>query len=286
MVPEPTLLDDLEIIGYADVLTADALPRIVTPVFRHKTNMDRILLPPFRLEANFVYGGDWDGMNQWQSLIKTGNMTELAETIPAQNDHQLWIDQGNQPRYEQRATAHKNLETIASERVGEAQEALAQDNLEAAEQLATTAFNADDRNIDALVVKAAIRKLQGKPRHIAFFASLAHGLTSKHFSILVANLLGEEIPKKSSLVSDSRRMRRMDAVRQLQAKPDKITFFVSHRDPISQEDFSIIASSLLQGEISNKHSPDSNVCRMKCEDDQRELFANVMLAYNRERHIA
>lgn len=202
MVPEPTLLDDLVIIGYADVLTTDALPRIVTPVFKHKTNQDRILLPPFRLDANCVYGGDWDGTSRWQSLIKTGNMTELDETIPAQNDHQLWIDQDNQPRYEQRSTAHKNLETIAEERVSEAQEALAQDNLETAERLATAAFNADDRNIDALVVKAAIRKLEGKPRNIAYFASLAHGITPDHFTTLVENLLDAHVLTKESPISN------------------------------------------------------------------------------------
>lgn len=285
-LPEPTLLDDLEIIGYADALTVDALPRIVTPVFRHKTDHDRILLPPFRLNANFVYGGAWDGMSRWQSLIKTGNMTELVETIPAQNDHQLWIDENNQPRYERRSTAHKNLETIAAERVNEAQEALAHGSLDTAERLATTAFNADDRNIEALVLKAAVRRLEGKSRSISFFASLAHGIDSEHFSILVANLLGEEIPKNNSSFYNIFRKKRGDVVRQLQAEPSKTTFFISHRDPITLEVFSIIASSLLRGDISNALSPDSNVSRMKREDAERELLANFMLAYNRERNIA
>ena len=173
------------------------------------------MLPPFRLDVNCAYGGTWDGMSRWQSLIKTGNMTELDETIPAQNDHQLWIDEDNQPRYEQRSMAHKNLETIAAERVGEAQEALSRDDLETAERLATTAFNADDRNIDALVVKAAIRKLQEKPRHIAFFASLAHGITPDHFTTLVENLLEAHVLTKESPVSNVCKMKRKDAEREL-----------------------------------------------------------------------
>ncbi len=215
MLPEPTSLDDLEIIGYADALPADALPEIVTPVFRCKKDHDRILLPPFRLDANFVYGGAWDGVSRWQSLIKTGNMTELNQSIPAKSDHQLWIDEDNQPRYERRSTAHKNLETIASERVVEAQKALAQDNLAAAEQLATTAFNADDRNIDALVVKGAIRKLQGKPRHVAFFASLAHGIAPDHFTTLVESLLEAQVLTRMSPVSNVCATRRENAEREL-----------------------------------------------------------------------
>ncbi|UCD57676.1 MAG: hypothetical protein JSV16_00790 [Candidatus Hydrogenedentota bacterium] len=214
MVPEPTPLDDLEIIGYADALPEEALPRIVTPVFRRKKHHDRILLPPFRLDANCAYGGDWDGMSRWQSLIKTGNMTELIQIIPAQSDHQLWIDQDNEPRYERRSTAHKNLDTISKERVGEAQEALSQNDLDTAERLATTAFNADDRNIDALVVKAAVRKLQGKPRHIAFFASLAHGITVDHFTTLVENLLEAHVLRESP-VSNICRTKRENAEREL-----------------------------------------------------------------------
>lgn len=215
MLPKPTPLDDLEIIGYADALPTDALPEIVTPVFRCKKDHDRILLPPFRLDANFVYDGDWDGVSRWLSLTKTGNMTELTEPIPARSDHQLWIDQDNKPRYEQRSTAHNTLKAFAEKRVREAEEALSRSDRDTAEQLATTAFNADDRNIDALVVKAAIRKLQGKPRHVDFFASLAHGITPDHFSILVANLLGEEIPKKSRAVADVGKLTRKDAEEKL-----------------------------------------------------------------------
>ena len=285
-LPEPTLLDDLVIIGYADALTVDALPRIVTPVFRHRTEKDRILLPPFRLYDNFVFGGAWDSINRWQSLIKTGNMTELVETITAQGDHQLWIDQNNQPRYELRSTAHKNLETIAAEKVNEAQEALAHGSLDIADQLATTAFNADDRNIEALILKAAVRRLEGKSRNISFFASLAHGIEPEHFSILVANLLGEEMPKLKSSVDNIPRKKRTDAVGQIQAEPDKTTFFISHREAITLEVLSVIMSSLLRGKISNARSPDSNISRMKRGDDKRELLANDILAYNRERNVA
>ena len=215
MVPEPTLLDDLEIIGFADALPEEALPRIVTPVFRHKKDRTRILLPPFRLDANCAYGGDWDGMSTWQGLIKTGNMTELPKPIPAKSDHQLWIDEGNEPRYEPRATAHKKLEAIATERVSEAQAALAKGDLPAVERLATAAFNADDRNIEALVVKAAARKLKGKPRHIDFFASLAHGITPEHFTTLVESLLEAHVLTKESPVHGVGRTSREDAKRKL-----------------------------------------------------------------------
>ncbi len=215
MLPKPTPLDDLEIIGYADALPADALPDIVTPVFRCKKDHDRILLPPFRLDANFVYDGDWDGVSRWLSLTKTGNMTELTETIPARSDHQLWIDQDNRPRYEQRSTAHNTLKAFAEKRVREAEEALSRSDRDTAEQLATTAFNADDRNIDALVVKGAIRKLQGKPRHVDFFASLAHGITPEHFTTLVESLLEAHVLTKESPVHGVSITRRKEAERNL-----------------------------------------------------------------------
>jgi len=193
-------LEALEIVGYADQLTSEALPSLVTPVFRLKSNPERFLFPPFRLDAQCVYNGTWDGLGRWDSLVKTGNMTPFESPIPAEHDCQLWIDEHNQPQYSTRSQAHADLEAISNARVEQAKQAFMSGDLNGAERLATQAFNADDRSTEALVVKGAIRKRQGKDRNLEFLVSLAHGVSLESFMVLIDMLLNSN-PIQNSPVS-------------------------------------------------------------------------------------
>jgi hypothetical protein len=207
-------LEVLEIVGYADQLTPEALPSLVTPVFRLKSNPERFLFPPFRLDAQYVYNGTWDGPGRWDSLVKTGNMTSFESPISAKHDFQLWIDEQNRPQYSPRAQAHADLEAISNARVEQAKQALMSGDLNGAEQLATQAFNADDRSTEALVVKGAIRKRLGKDRNLAFLVSLAHGVSPQSFMVLIDMLLNSN-PLQNSPVSGVCKTKRESATQSL-----------------------------------------------------------------------
>ena len=50
----PWNVEDLEIVGYADVLDETMLPSVVPPVFRIKAEPQRAFLPPYSLNAGFL----------------------------------------------------------------------------------------------------------------------------------------------------------------------------------------------------------------------------------------
>lgn len=184
----PLQLSDLQIIGHADRFSREALPRITTPVFCRTTDQQQILFPPFRLDDHYVYQGQWDTRGRWRGQIESGQMTEFTDSIPAQSDHLLWIDMSGDPRYERRAVVLQKLEALARDLVTRAQADFCNGDLESANEMASQAINADDRNIDALIVKAAVSRVQGKAERVNFYASHAQGLTIEDFSVLVDRL--------------------------------------------------------------------------------------------------
>src|ERR1017187_2434817 len=46
-MPTPWNVDELEFVGYANVLNDDMLPSVVPPVFRLRSDTKRVLLPPY-----------------------------------------------------------------------------------------------------------------------------------------------------------------------------------------------------------------------------------------------
>ena len=53
-MPTPWNVDELEIVGYANVLNDDMLPSVVPPVFRLRSDTKRVLLPPYSFNAGFL----------------------------------------------------------------------------------------------------------------------------------------------------------------------------------------------------------------------------------------
>jgi hypothetical protein len=49
-------IEDLDVIGYADTLPQELLPRLVAPVFRRRSNPKQIVLPPFKFYEGMVVG--------------------------------------------------------------------------------------------------------------------------------------------------------------------------------------------------------------------------------------
>ena len=184
----PVPLSDLKIIGHADRFSSEALPCMTTPVFCRVTDQQQILFPPFRLDDHYVYQGQWDTRSRWRGQIESGQMTEFMDPFPAQSDHLLWIDMAGDPRYDRRAVVLRKLEALARDLVTRAQADFCDGDLESANEKASQAINADERNIDALIVKAAVSRVEGKAERVNFYASHAQGLTIEDFSVLVDRL--------------------------------------------------------------------------------------------------
>lgn len=212
----PVQLADLQIIGYADHFSREALPRITTPVFCRTLDPQQVLFPPFRLDDHCVYRGQWDARSRWRGQIKSGQMTEFAEPISTQSDHLLWIDMEGHPQYERRAVALQRLGNLAKDLVSKAQADFCDGGLDSANEMASQAINADDRNIDALVVKAAICRIQKKADHVNFYASHAQGLAPEDFSVLVDGLCQKKGTRsRSSAVDGVGRIARVEATERL-----------------------------------------------------------------------
>ncbi len=169
---EITALENLELIGYADVLGRDLWPAVVPPVFR-ETKSGKVLAPPFRTHGDHVYGGVWDTYERWLELVARNEMTELKSPLQARPDHELWIDLAGKVRYEPRHKARKALQELSSQYLSMAQEKLKTDDLSEAENLAQRAINANDHQVDALALSAAVCRAQRREDNFTLLRRLA-----------------------------------------------------------------------------------------------------------------
>jgi len=163
---------DLDIVGYADTLTPDLLPRVVAPIYRRRSQPDQFLLPPFRIEEGSVVGFVRSDGVDFEQAIAEGRATRI-ETIPAIGDHQLWIDRDSLPRYEPRGNVAVYMRTLAKEEVRNAKEALKKGDYEEASRLAQVALAADERCLDALLVKAIVQRRLERQEEVEVLREIA-----------------------------------------------------------------------------------------------------------------
>ncbi|MDP3000886.1 MAG: hypothetical protein Q8N47_25610 [Bryobacterales bacterium] len=179
-------MNDLEIIGYAEVLRETMLPSVVPPVFRLKADHQRALLPPYSFNAGFVCNATEVPAQELDALRDAHEITLFDDALPAQPGYELWVDQGFAYHYERRDQADANLGRIAAASIGQAEAALKAWNLEEAERLAGVAISADDRRVEPLAIKAAIRRREGNATGESLMADLAAPvLAERLFSLLV-----------------------------------------------------------------------------------------------------
>jgi len=184
----PWDMNDLEIIGYAEVLRETMLPSVVPPVFRMKADPQRVLLPPYSFNAGFVCNATEVPARELDALRDAHEITLFDEAIPAQPGYELWVDQSYQCHYERRGQADANLGRISAASIGQAEAALKAGNVEEAERLAGVAISADDRRVEPLAIKAAIRRLQRNATGESLMAELAAPvLEERLFSLLVTD---------------------------------------------------------------------------------------------------
>ena len=157
-MPEAIPIDQLEVIGYADSLEPGMLPSIVPPVFRFRAQRDRALLPPYTLNSGFLYGASEVEYVRIQELYEADEIVLFENPFLAKAGFELWIDESTESRYETRSSARSSLQRLANQSIQLAKTAFENGNLAESERFCSSAIAADDKCLDAFVIKAAIRR--------------------------------------------------------------------------------------------------------------------------------
>jgi hypothetical protein len=182
----PWNLDDLEIVGYADVLKETMLPSVVPPVFRLKPDAQRTLLPPYFFNAGFLYNATEIPRSELEELSGSREITLFDDAFPAHAGFELWVDVSFQWHYQPLDEAEQELRRIADRAIQSAEGALRRDDLRQAERLSGVAISADDRRVEPLAIKAAIRRIDKDKTGEQLMAELAAPvLEERLFNLLV-----------------------------------------------------------------------------------------------------
>lgn len=157
----PIAIDLLEIVGYANVLLDSMLPSVVPPVFRLKGKPDVAFVPPYVFNAGYLCNATALSAPELKALEQHQEITLFAdEPLAARRDFELWLDQNRHQHYEPRAHAHAKLLALAKEHIRKAGQALKDGNTADAERFSNVALCADDRLVEPLAIKAALRRLK------------------------------------------------------------------------------------------------------------------------------
>jgi len=195
---DPIRLDGLQIIGYADVLAETMLPSVVPPVFQSKAEPNRILLPPYHMNAGFLYNATEVCEAELKNLADDQEVT-LFSLPPwdAKKEYDLWVDQSFVPRYESRSKVTETLLSIADKNIAEAEEALRAGDLERADRLSGIAACADDRRLAPFAIQAAIERAKGNKAGEQLMAELAASIAGGHSFEATVNYYPETIPRSN-----------------------------------------------------------------------------------------
>jgi len=157
----PVPVDNLEIVGYANVLLDTMLPSVVPPVFRLRSDPGQVFVPPYVFNAGHLCNATILPASEFEALKSNREITLFdGAPLPAQRDFELWLDQARDVHYEPRIEAHAALLTLAKEHIQKAEQALKGGKTSEAERLSGIASCADDRLLEPLAIKAALRRLR------------------------------------------------------------------------------------------------------------------------------
>ena len=182
----PWKLDDLEIVGYADVLKETMLPGVAPPVFRLKADAQRTLLPPYHLNAGFLYNATEIPRSELEDLSGSREITLFDDAFPAHAGFELWVDESFLWHYQPMDVAEQELRRIADEAIRGAEKAVRNGDRQQAERLSGVAISADDRRVQPLAIKAAIRRFDKNKTGEQLMAELAApAMDERSFGVLV-----------------------------------------------------------------------------------------------------
>ncbi len=170
-------LADLEIIGYADDRDATMLPAVVPPVFRLKADSDVVLLPPYSLHFDAVVGATAVTMEEAEHLRLMEQITLFpAGGQPAEPGHQMWLHRDGRRVYQPVHEARRTLDQLSAEAIERAILQLAKGQLDLAEDSASEAILSNDRRVEPLAIKAAIRRRRGLAAEARLMGEIARPL--------------------------------------------------------------------------------------------------------------
>jgi hypothetical protein len=196
----PWNLDDLEIVGYANVLKETMLPSVVPPVFRLKADAQRAFLPPYSFNAGFLCNATEVPQSELEELSDSREITLFDDAFPAHAGFELWVDQSFQWHYQPLDEAEQELRRIAAEAIRKAKVALGKGDLQQAERLSGVAISADDRRVEPLAIKAAIRRIQGNKTGEQLMAELAAPVMEERlFNLLVDHYCASQQQSKPAV---------------------------------------------------------------------------------------
>jgi hypothetical protein len=202
----PWNLDDLEIVGYADVLKETMLPSVVPPVFRLKTDARRAFLPPYSFNAGFLCNATEVPGSELEELRDSREITLFDNAFPARAGFELWVDQSFQCHYQRLDEVKRKLRAIAEEAIRNAEDALRRDDRQQAERLSGVAISADDRRVEPLAIKAAIRRIQSNRTGERLMAELAAPVMEERlFKVLVNDYCASRQQPAPAAAASSRR---------------------------------------------------------------------------------
>lgn len=199
----PWSLADLEIVGYANVLKDSMLPSVVPPVFRLMDDTQWILMPPYSFNAGFLCNATEVSQSELMELRDAGEITLFEEARPAIAGFELWVDQTFQEHYEPGEAAREKLHNIAKQAIHEAEEAWRKGAFEEAERLSGIAISADDRQLKALAIKAAIHRLRRNAAGERLMVELASTFLDDDGFALLVDHYHNSASKIAAKVADS-----------------------------------------------------------------------------------
>src|ERR1039457_5273215 len=98
--------------------------------------------------------------SELEELSGSREITLFDDAFPAHAGFELWVDESFQWHYQPLDEAEQELRRIADKAIQSAAGALRRDDLRQADRLGGVAISADDRRVEPLAIKAAIRRIQ------------------------------------------------------------------------------------------------------------------------------
>ena len=192
MINQPIPLDQLQVIGYADVLPEGKGPAVEPPVFRHRSEINRCFVPPHRVAGNWLVDHRYLTFAEVKELAGEARIT-LPEGVdwPARADHMLWVDLNGELHYQPASVAKRNLQRLFQAQLSLAIAALRQGKIDEAESYAGTALAAQDRSLEPRALMAVCHALKGEEKQLLFLRKAAEAANNypDSFNVLVKSYL-------------------------------------------------------------------------------------------------
>jgi hypothetical protein len=166
-------IDELEVVGYADVIDTEFAPQVVAPIYRLRGPVDVILMPPFQMHNHRVSSEATCSSTELKCRISEKMATDVHPGFPAKFGYCLWVDAALCAHYQPEPEVRRSLCETSSRSLQSALAALHQGDVMTAQQHAQRAINADGRSLSAIALAAVVKNLSGKSAEVDFLRKMA-----------------------------------------------------------------------------------------------------------------